>query len=124
MEKPLTKAEEQLMHILWKLEKAFLKDILDAYPERPKQSTISTLLKILENKGFVDHHVYGKVHQYYPLVEKEAYASRQLGGFMKKYFNGSFQEMLSLFHRKGDLNIKELDEILEHLRKLEAGETD
>lgn len=119
MDKQLTKAEEQLMQILWKLEKAFLKEILDAYPERPKQSTVSTLLKILENKGFVDHHVFGKVHQYYPLVEKDAYASSQMGGFMQKYFDGSFQKMLSLFHKKGDLDIKELDKILEHLRKLE-----
>ena len=117
MKKPLTKAEEQLMQILWKLEKAFLKEILDAYPERPKQSTVSTLLKILEGRGYVDHHVFGKVHQYYPLVEKEVYAREQFGGFLSKYFDGSFQKMLSFFHGKGDLDIEELDELLEKLRE-------
>ena len=117
--KKLTKAEEQLMQILWDLEKAFMKDILDAYPVRPKQSTVSTLLRILKDRGYVDYHVFGKVHQYYPTLDKEVYAREQFGGFLSNYFDGSFQKMLSFFHRKGDLDIQELDELLERLKKNE-----
>lgn len=105
------------MQLLWDLERAFMKDILDAYPVRPKQSTVSTLLGILRKKGFVDYEVFGKVHQYYPTVEKGAYAREQFGGFLSNYFDGSFQKMLSFFHGKGDLDIHELDELLERLKE-------
>ncbi len=116
-QKPLTKAEEQLMQILWDLEKAFLRDILNAYPKpKPKQSTVSTVLKLLEEKGYVDHHVFGKIHQYYPLVQKGEYAREQMGGFLNKYFDGSFSKMLNFFYRKGDLDIQELDEILTNIK--------
>jgi len=117
-QKPLTKAEEQLMQVLWDLEKAFLKDILSAYPEpKPKQSTVSTVLKLLEEKGYVDHHVYGKVHQYFPLVQKGEYAREQFGGFLNKYFDGSFNKMLNFFYRKGDLDMKDLDEIINYIKQ-------
>jgi len=113
----LTQAEEQLMQIVWELEKAFMKDILQAYPEpKPKQSTVSTLLKILENKGFVDHYVFGKIHQYYPLVEKGEYARKEFGGLLNKYFEGSFSKMLNFFYQKGDLDIQELDELLTEIQ--------
>ncbi len=118
--KPLTKAEEQLMQILWDLDKAFLKDILNAYPDpKPKQSTVSTVLKLLEEKGYVDHHVFGKIHQYFPLVPKGEYARDQFGGFLKKYFDGSFSNMLNFFYQKGDLDIHELDKILTQIQEHE-----
>ena len=121
MEK-LTKAEDQLMQVLWRLEKAFLRDLMEEVPAsgkqktKPSQSTVSTLLRILEEKGFVAHHAYGKTFEYYPLVSKEAYAKFYFGSFLGKYFEGSFSNLLSFFHQEGDLNIKELDEILKQLK--------
>ena len=114
----LTKAEEQLMQVLWGLEKAFMKDLMAAIPEpKPSQSTVSTVLRVLEQKGFVAHDVYGKIHQYYPLVEKEAYAKLYFNQFLGKYFEGSFQKLLSFFHKEGDIQLSELDEILQNLEE-------
>lgn len=110
----LTKAEEQLMQVLWDLEEAFLKDIMEAYPApKPKQSTVSTVLRILKEKEFVDHRTFGKAHQYYPLVSKEAYAKYYFGNFLSSYFDGSFKQLLHFFHKEGDLSMEDLDELLE-----------
>lgn len=109
----LTKAEEQLMQVLWSLGPAFLKEIMDAVPEpKPSQSTVSTLLRILREKGFVDYEAFGKSHRYFTLVSKETYASEYLSHFLDRYFNGSFKQMLSFFHRKGELNLQDLDEVM------------
>lgn len=118
--KKLTKAEEELMQILWNLERGFLKDILGAFGESaPKQSTVSTVLKILEEKGFVAHETYGKSHQYYPLISKGDYARFYFDSFLGRYFEGSFQRLLSFFHKEGDLDMKDLDQIMERIRKQE-----
>ncbi|MEO1451288.1 MAG: BlaI/MecI/CopY family transcriptional regulator, partial [Bacteroidota bacterium] len=90
----LTRAEEQLMQVIWELENAFLKEIMAAIPApKPSQSTVSTVLRILKEKGFVDYHVIGKIHQYFPLVPKEAYAKVFFQQFLGKYFEGSFQKL-------------------------------
>lgn len=110
----LTKAEEQMMQLLWKLEKAFLKEIIEAYPEpKPKKSTISTVLRILEEKGFIRHESFGKVYQYIPVVTKEHYAKFYFGSFLTGYFDGSFQKLLSFFYKEGDLSMETLDALME-----------
>ena len=118
MKKKLTRAEEELMQVLWKVKKAFLKDIMAAFPEpRPAQSTISTVLRILEEKKFVAHKTYGKAHEYYPLIEKEDYAKDYFHSFLGKYFNGSFEQLLSFFMKEGSLSIEELDEVMRQMEK-------
>ncbi len=113
MDKKLTKAEEQLMQVLWDLGPAFLKEIMEAFPApKPKQSTVSTILRILREKGFVDYEAFGKSHRYFTKVSKETYAREYLSHFLDGYFDGSFRQMLSFFHRKGDLNLKDLDEVM------------
>ena len=114
----LTRAEEQLMQIIWKLEKAFLKEIMQELPEpKPKQSTVSTIIKILGDKGFISHNTFGKSHQYYPLVEKDSYAKAYFQQFLGKYFDGSFNRLLSFFHKEGEIDLKDLDEILNKLNE-------
>lgn len=109
----LTKAEEELMQILWGLEKGFMKEILESFPEpRPKQSTVSTVLKILEEKGFAAHETFGRTHRYYPLVDKEAYASKYFKHFLGNYFDGSFKKMMSFFSQQGDLSIQDIEKLL------------
>jgi len=111
--KELTKAEEQVMHVLWKLKKAVVNDILEQFPEpRPAYNTVSTIVRILEKKGFVAHKAYGKTHEYYPLVAKEKYTRDLMRGFMKNYFDNSAKQLVSFFTKDHSLTIKEIDEIL------------
>lgn len=110
----LTKAEEQMMQLLWKLDKAFLKEIINAYPEpKPKKSTISTVLRILEEKGFIRHESFGKSFQYIPIVSKEIYAKFYFGSFLHGYFDGSFQKLLNFFYKEGDISTDTLDALKE-----------
>ncbi len=110
--KELTKAEEQVMQILWELKSAFVKDILERFPQpRPAITTVSTIVRILEEKGFVGHRVYGKAHEYYPLVEKPAYTRQMMSGIMNKYFGNSLHQMVSFFSSHKDLSVSELEEI-------------
>ena len=96
--KQLTKAEEEIMQVLWQLEQAFVKDIVDELPEpRPHYNTVSTIIKILEDKGFVQHESLGKSNRYYPLVQKDDYSKKSMTQFVGKYFEGSFANMLSFF---------------------------
>lgn len=121
----LTKAEEQLMQVLWDLEKGFLKEVMEAIPDpKPSQSTVSTVLRILEEKGFVAHHTFGKIHQYYPLVDKGSYAKFFFGKFLNNYFDGSFRQMLNFFAREGSLDLKDMDAILKDLDQGERHDTD
>jgi len=111
--KELTKAEEQVMQILWTKEKCFVKEIIKDMPDpKPAYNTVSTIVRILENKGFVDHEVFGKSHQYYPLVTKEEYRSFSAEQLMKGYFNASPSSMLSFFLKEKSLEAKDLDEML------------
>lgn len=110
--KELTRAEEQLMQILWKIGKGFVNDILAELPEpRPAYNTVSTIIRILEKKGFVDHRAYGKSHEYFPLVSKKEYTRSYFNHFMKQYFGNSYREMVSFFTNDNNLDITELEEI-------------
>jgi len=115
--KTLTKAEEQIMQALWKTGPAFVKEIIDELPEpKPHYNTISTLVKILIEKGFVDFKAYGKSHQYFPLITKEAYSHKTLNGIVKGYFEGSFSNMVSFFVKEKDLSVKELESLIEKIK--------
>ncbi len=116
--KELTKAEEQIMHVLWFLEKAFVKDILERLPSpKPAYNTVSTIVRILEKKGFVGHDAFGKTHLYRPLIAKEDYTQKFLQSFVKDYFDDSYQELVSFFAKDRNLTVSELEEILTALRE-------
>lgn len=115
----LTKAEEQVMQILWKEGEGFVKDLLALFPEpKPAYNTVSTIIRILEKKGFVDHRSFGKSHQYYPLVSKDQYRNDRFSNLMKDYFNNSMQQVLSHFGKNGSLNMKEADNIIQMMEEL------
>lgn len=126
--KPLTKAEEQIMQSIWKLEEAFLKDIIEAQPEpRPHSNTIATIVKILVDKGFVGVTPIGRVHQYYPLVSKETYSSGTIRNLVEGYFEGSFSEAVSFMVKQKDLSVKELELLLQQIKSTDhpaIGQTD
>jgi len=114
----LTKAEEQVMQILWDLEEGLVKDIRDRFDDhRPARNTVSTVVRVLEKKGFIGHKAFSNVHLYYPLVSKNEYSKKQLFSLLERYFDNSFTAMASLFAREKDLSIKELDELLDITRK-------
>ncbi len=116
--KELTKAEEQIMQILWKLEKGFVKDILERLPKpKPAYNTVSTIVRILEKKGFVSHKAYGKTHEYYPLLSKEEYTRKFLKRFVENYFSDSFKEMVSFFAKEKDMSISELEDTMRMIHK-------
>ncbi len=111
--KELTKAEEQIMQILWKLEKGFVKDILEHLPKpKPAYNTVSTIVRILEKKGFVSHTAYGNTHEYYPVLSKEEYTRKFLKRFVENYFSDSFKEMVSFFAKEKDMSISELEDTM------------
>lgn len=110
--KELTKAEEQVMQLLWKLEKAFVKELMELIPEpKPAYNTVSTITRILVKKGFVGHVAYGKSHQYYPLVSKKEYTSKFMKNFVRNYFSNSYKEMVSFFAREEKVSLEELEEL-------------
>jgi len=116
--KELTKAEEQIMQELWLLEKAFVKEIVDKLPEpKPAYNTVSTIIRILEKKGFVDHYAYGKTHQYFPLISKTDYTKSYFKNFLSGYFSNSFQEMVSFFAKEDKMTLSELEEIIKEAGK-------
>lgn len=116
----LTKAEEQVMQVLWEIKKGFVKDILVKFPKpKPAYNTVSTIVRILEKKGFIDHVAYGKTHEYYPLISKDSYKSFFLKSMMTGYFNGSFTNLISFFARENNLNIKEVEELLSYVSQEE-----
>ena len=113
MIKELTKAEDQIMQVLWKLEKAFVKDIIEELPTpKPAYNTVSTIIRILETKGFVDHTAYGKTHEYFPIVSKEQYTKFYLSSMLKGYFNNSFENLVSFFAKDNDMNLKDIEKLL------------
>jgi BlaI family transcriptional regulator, penicillinase repressor len=116
--KELTRAEDQVMQILWKIEKGFVKDIIECMPEpKPAYNTVSTIVRILETKGFVGHQAFGKTHQYFPVVTREKYTRFYLNNLLKGYFNGSFQNLVSFFAKDNKMDIREMEKILEELKK-------
>jgi BlaI family penicillinase repressor len=115
--KELTKAEDQVMQILWKLQRGFVKDVIEAMPApKPAYNTVSTIIRILETKGFVDHKAYGKTHEYFPTITKEKYTKFYLNNLIKGYFNGSFQNLVSFFARENKMNVQDLEKLLEELK--------
>jgi predicted transcriptional regulator len=113
----LTRAEEQIMQILWDIEKGFVKDILEKMTEpKPAYNTVSTIVRILERKGFVNHKAYGKSHEYFPIVSKDEYRSFYIKNLLSGYFSGSFSKMASFFAKDKNLNIKELEKIMEEVK--------
>lgn len=113
----LTRAEEQVMKILWEIEEGLVKDVRDRFPDpKPARNTVSTVIRILEKKGFVDHKAYGNVYIYFPVVTKETYSKSQLFGLIESYFDNSFSAMASFFAKEKDLTVGEFDELLDELR--------
>ena len=114
----LTKAEEQVMQILWDMKEGLVKDIRNNFKEpKPARNTVSTVLRVLEKKGYVGHKDYGNVYLYHPLISKSEYSKSQLFGLMDNYFNNSFPAMASLFVKEMDLTVKELEDLLSETKK-------
>lgn len=114
----LSKTEEELMQHLWKLQKAFMKDLLECYPEpKPATTTVATLLKRMQDKGFVDYEQMGRSRQYYPLVKKSAYFSKHLNRLIRKFFDDSPSQFASFFTSETDLTDSELEELREIVNK-------
>lgn len=113
----LTKAEDQIMQVLWKLEKALVKEVLEHLPKpKPAYNTVSTIIRILEAKGFVGHKAYGKTHEYFPLISKEQYKKFYMNEVLRGYFEGSFQNLVSFFVKENKLSEKELTELVKELK--------
>lgn len=114
----LTNKEEEIMQILWKLEKAFVKEILASIEEdKPHYNTLSTIVRNLEEKGFVSHHAYGNTHQYYPIISKEEYSKVFLSATLDNYFDNSYKNMVSFFVKEEKITVEELREILSLIEK-------
>lgn len=108
----LSKAEEHLMELIWKHGKVFMKELLESYPDpKPATTTIATLLKRMQEKGFVGFTLYGNSRQYYPLIDKAAYFSKHVKGIIKSYFDDSPMQFASFFTRSTDLTTSELEEL-------------
>jgi len=115
--KTLTKAEEQIMQVLWKLEKGFLKDIVEGMDDpKPHPNTVATLLKILVEKEFVDTETFGRMHLYKPLVTKQAYFKTTVNGLVKGYFGGSFTKAVSFLVEENKLSVEDLEVLLQQLK--------
>lgn len=110
--KELTRAEEQVMHILWQIKSGFVKDILARFKgPKPAYTTVSTIVRILQEKGFVGHRAYGKAHEYFPLVDKSTYTRVMMKGILLKYFGNSLRQMVSFFSHEKGLTASELEEL-------------
>jgi len=110
--KELTRAEEQIMHVLWEIEKGLVKDILDRLPDpKPAYNTVSTIVRILEKKGFVDHEALGKTHRYFPRISLNEYRRGFLKSLVTRFFGNSYQEMVSFFASDRKITIQELEEM-------------
>jgi len=109
----LTRAEEQVMQVLWKLKKGFVKDILEHFDEpKPAYNTVSTIVRILQDKCFVDHKAYGRTHEYFPVVSKDEYSESHLNTFVNDYFSNSYGKMVSFFAKENRISIREMEEIM------------
>jgi len=114
--KNLTKAEEQIIQILWKLGKATTKEVLEELPNpKPAITTVSTIIRILESKGFVGHETIKRGYKYFPIIKKEEYAKQSLSKMLTNYFDGSYKKMLSFFMNDGNMSVEELEEILKEI---------
>lgn len=115
--KQLTQAEEEIMQILWQLEKAFVKEIVEKFEDpKPAYNTVSTLIRILEKKGFVGYQAFGKSHQYFPLIQKSEYSKKYLNRFVDSYFSGSYEQLVSFFTKQEKMDIRDLEKLLDELK--------
>lgn len=112
----LTRAEEEVMHIIWQLNRCLVRDVIDRLgdPDMP-HSTISSVVRILEKKGFLGHKAYGKTHEYFPIITKEDYAQHGVKRLVEKYFSGSPKKLVSYLVQSEDMNLKELNELLKSI---------
>lgn len=110
----LTNKEEEIMHILWRLEKAFVKDVLsEIKDDKPHYNTLSTIIRNLEDKGYVSYNAFGKTHQYYPIISKEDYKKRFMNTAIEHYFNSSYKNVVSFFAKEEKISVDELKEIID-----------
>src|SRR5258708_34570909 len=117
--KELTKAEEQVMQILWQLKEAIVKDIIEKMPDpKPAYNTVSTVVRVLQGKGFIDHKAYGNSHVYFPMVTEAEYKKFTFDKMMKNYFSNSYQSLVSFIADEKKLGLKELDELTQLLEDL------
>ncbi len=115
----LTKAEEQIMQILWKTEKAFIKDILEYFDDpKPAYTTVATIVKILEKKGFVSYKPYGNAYQFYPLISKTDYSKTHVNSIFKRYFKSSIKDVVSFFADNNKVQVNDIDEAIKVLTEL------
>ena len=113
----LTNKEEEIMQVLWQLEKGFVKEVVEQLSVDKHYNTVSTIVRNLEEKGFVAHQAFGKTHQYFPIVTKEAYANKFMNLASQRYFNNSYKSMVSFFAKEEKISADELREILEIIEK-------
>ncbi|MCF4102044.1 BlaI/MecI/CopY family transcriptional regulator [Gillisia sp. M10.2A] len=122
MEK-LTNKEEEIMHVLWKLKKAFVKEVLAEIPEKNLHyNTVSTIIRNIEEKGYIAHTAFGKTHQYYPAVSKEEYRKQFMQTASKKFFDNSYKSMVSFFAKEEKISAAELREILDIIENKDSNE--
>ncbi|BDD10248.1 transcriptional regulator [Fulvitalea axinellae] len=115
--KKLTRAEDEVMQILWKLDKGVVKDVIAEMPApKPAYNTVSTIIRILERKGFVSHKAYGKTYEYFPLITKAEYSNFYLKSFMGSYFGGSFRKLVSFFVNENDIDSGEMQELMNYVK--------
>ena len=118
MKKELTKAEEQIMHALWRVKKGFAKDILEKLNDpKPAYSTVLTVVRVLVQKGFIKYKTYGKSNEYYPTITKDAYSLQKVQGLKKNYFNNSNVQFVSFFMKENNMNLEDLNEIMDIIKK-------
>ena len=115
----LTRAEEQIMQVLWDLKQAFVKEVIEQLPEpKPAYNTVSTIIRILETKGFIGHTAFGKSHQYHPIISKEEYKNFATDKLLNGYFENSVESMFSFFVKKEKIDLSEADEIMKLIEKM------
>jgi len=116
--KELTRAEEQVMQILWRIGKGFVKDIIEKISDpKPAYNTISTIIRILETKGFIGHTAYGKTHEYYPIVLRDEYTKSFFRNFLQSYFGNSFHKFVSFFSNEKELSISEMEDMIKLMQQ-------
>jgi len=116
--KKLTNKEEEILQVLWKLNKAFVKDIINALPEpKPHYNTISTVIRNMEDKGYIRYIAFGKTHQYYPKITKEEYRKNYMNKTINNYFENSYKNVVSFFAKEEKISTDELREIIELIEK-------
>ncbi len=125
----LTRAEEQVMQVLWKIKKGFVKDILEHFGDpKPAYNTVSTIVRILQDKGFVSHNAYGRTHEYFPVVSKDEYSKSHLNTFVNDYFSNSFGKMVSFFAKEKGISVREMEAIMKimeiEVEKQKPGKSD